>query len=787
MKMKFWNNLRHYAIYRKIFISNIFLVAFAVIIICVTLFSFFSASTIKEIGEVSKSILSQTSFAYDIIYEQVFNIGNQIVVDNEISRVLFTKERDPIIEYYSQMRLNKIKSAYPFIHNIGIYNGISERYISANIISSEEDIDIANRNLNRNKTKYFEFFPRAVALSDDLETRLPDNVLTFIFYPKYSLSITPKCAIIVDIDEKYIQDIIRGIRNNPDDSIFIINSEGIVLSHINSDFFMNDFSDYGYIGKILHAADDRGCFREELNSQKQLITYVKSSSLDGVFISIMPYEHLLSNIYRIKNITLFVALMVILTGILVSLLLTRRIYNPLETLMKKISSMSTHTNPMFQEGNEFDLIFDVFSSTREKSSSLENRLNMTMPVFKETYMHFLLKKNVRDVNNIPGVRDAPEMLEEIDRQLSSPFYCVVVCKLDRYKQFKDEYITRSKTILRFAVGNTIHELIGREYRNEIIIMGEDEVAILILLEDDLSGEKLILVLNEISNTVERNFSCSLSTGMGDIVLKKEEIHLSYQSAVEYLKYRLFFGYGAIISRQTIKNRFKKNIRYPAFVEKKLIDALKLNNRKETEQEIDNFIAFVNTIPYDYAIPYSSQLLLCVLKYFDRIIDIPKSPDPKNYYTVINKLPQADTIEEISSMIKLICFDICAKLDEKRHSKNIQVIEEIQEYIEAHYDNPNLCLDLLAQMVKLSSGYLGKLFRSIVNISFNDYLNKIRLEKASDLLIHTDDTIPVISEKVGINNFTYFFTLFKKNYGMTPDQFRKQNIKFTSGITIPEED
>ena len=769
MKIKFWSNLRHYAIYRKIFISNIFLVAFAVSVICVTLFSFFSASTIKEIGEVSKLTLSQTSFAYDMIYEQVFNIGNQIVVDSDISRSLFAKERDSIIEYYSQLRLNKIKSAYSFIHNVGVYNGNSERYISANRISSEDSIDIANRD----KTGYFEFFPRTVIISNDPETGSPENVLTFVLYPKYLLSIQSKYSIIVDVDEKYIQDIISGIRNNPDDSIFIINSKGIVLSHNNSDYFMDDFSDYTYIRKIFKADDNRGWFREQINDRKQLITYVKSGNSDWVIISIKPFEHLLSNLYYIRNTTLFVALIVILTGIIVSFILTQRIYDPLETLMKKISSKSTYNNSMFQECNEFELIFDAFSSTKEKSSSLESKLNMTMPVFKETYMHFLLKKNVRDVNNIPGINDAPEMLEEIDKLLDSPFYCVVVCKIDRYRQFKDEHINRSKTLLRFAVGNTIHESIDREFRNEIIIMEEDEVAILILLKDNLSGEKLILILNEINNSVKRNLNCTISSGIGDTVSKMNDIHFSYKSAVGHLKYRLFFGYGAVICGNTIQNRFKKSIKYPLSVEKKLIDKLKLNKRKEAEREIDNFIEFINTIPYEYAIPYSSQLLISILKNFDRIIDISKSQDSPNYYMVINQLPQADTTEEISSLIKQICSDIYTKLDEIKHRKNIQVIEEIQEYIEADYGNPNLCLVLVAEKVQLSTAYLGKLFRSTVNISFNDYLKKIRLEKARDLLIQTDDPIPLISEKVGIMSVTYFFALFKKNYGMTPDQFRKQ--------------
>ncbi|WP_339205609.1 helix-turn-helix transcriptional regulator [Paenibacillus sp. FSL K6-3182] len=78
--------------------------------------------------------------------------------------------------------------------------------------------------------------------------------------------------------------------------------------------------------------------------------------------------------------------------------------------------------------------------------------------------------------------------------------------------------------------------------------------------------------------------------------------------------------------------------------------------------------------------------------------------------------------------------------------------------------------------KLSPGYLGKLFRSHTQLSFNDYLKKIRLEEATRLLTTTNDSIAVISESVGVLNTTYFFTLFKKTYGISPAQYREQHTK-----------
>jgi len=104
-----------------------------------------------------------------------------------------------------------------------------------------------------------------------------------------------------------------------------------------------------------------------------------------------------------------------------------------------------------------------------------------------------------------------------------------------------------------------------------------------------------------------------------------------------------------------------------------------------------------------------------------------------------------------------------------------VVLQVRAYLDENYALPELSLESMADQVHLSAGYLGMLFKSYSGFSFGDYLNKVRMEKAKHLLSTTAMTTGLISEKVGILNSTYFFTLFKKTYGMTPTQFRKKNI------------
>ena len=80
--------------------------------------------------------------------------------------------------------------------------------------------------------------------------------------------------------------------------------------------------------------------------------------------------------------------------------------------------------------------------------------------------------------------------------------------------------------------------------------------------------------------------------------------------------------------------------------------------------------------------------------------------------------------------------------------------------------------MLAGMAGLSSAYFGKIFATQIGYSFSDYLSNTRMKKAEQLLRETKQPINQISEAIGIVNTNYFYSIFKKKYGMTPLAYRR---------------
>lgn len=86
-------------------------------------------------------------------------------------------------------------------------------------------------------------------------------------------------------------------------------------------------------------------------------------------------------------------------------------------------------------------------------------------------------------------------------------------------------------------------------------------------------------------------------------------------------------------------------------------------------------------------------------------------------------------------------------------------------------NENLKLETLAELLNYNSAYLGKLFKTTTGEYFNTYLDKVRIEKAKELLAEGMKVYEV-AEKVGYMNPDYFNAKFRKYVGVSPTSFRK---------------
>lgn len=99
------------------------------------------------------------------------------------------------------------------------------------------------------------------------------------------------------------------------------------------------------------------------------------------------------------------------------------------------------------------------------------------------------------------------------------------------------------------------------------------------------------------------------------------------------------------------------------------------------------------------------------------------------------------------------------------------VEAVKNYIYQHYDE-DLGLEMLAEKVYLSSGYLSFIFKKETGMNLNRFIRVCRMEKARELLCGTGMKVAQVSEKVGFSNVSYFCRSFREYYGTSPESYRK---------------
>lgn len=140
-------------------------------------------------------------------------------------------------------------------------------------------------------------------------------------------------------------------------------------------------------------------------------------------------------------------------------------------------------------------------------------------------------------------------------------------------------------------------------------------------------------------------------------------------------------------------------------------------------------------------------------------------------SIYQKYRSMEEISEIGSWMKQEFFGILRKNGD-RASGSKYVVGDVQKYIEENYAS-DLTLLQLSEMVHLNKNYLGNLFRKETGQSINDYIIEIRMEKAKELLLHTQLTAKMIAERVGYEDERYFYKVFKKRTGYTAMDFVKK--------------
>ena len=146
-----------------------------------------------------------------------------------------------------------------------------------------------------------------------------------------------------------------------------------------------------------------------------------------------------------------------------------------------------------------------------------------------------------------------------------------------------------------------------------------------------------------------------------------------------------------------------------------------------------------------------------------------------FYKIENNRIENDTYSEIKNFKYM--YEILVYLAEKNNKKYIpakkaEVVRPAVEYILTNYNNPDISVEMLSKISKCSEANFRKIFYDVYNYPPMSYVNRVRMNKASDLLKGDYTSVEDISQFVGYNSVYHFSKMFKKHFGVSPSVYSK---------------
>ena len=133
---------------------------------------------------------------------------------------------------------------------------------------------------------------------------------------------------------------------------------------------------------------------------------------------------------------------------------------------------------------------------------------------------------------------------------------------------------------------------------------------------------------------------------------------------------------------------------------------------------------------------------------------------------------------IKEYLKSIFLKLVSRYEISLSTEEIERLEDqaflaIDEYMKQHLND--VSRQELSKRFFFDTGHINKIIKRNTGTTYSEYLVHLRMEKAVYLLKHTDLSINKIIEEIGYSNKSYFYKAFREAYGMTPQEFRIQNM------------
>lgn len=278
----------------------------------------------------------------------------------------------------------------------------------------------------------------------------------------------------------------------------------------------------------------------------------------------------------------------------------------------------------------------------------------------------------------------------------------------------------------------------------------------------------------------RGYESQLRIAISDSVQGIEQLRRAYSQAKQTLKYGILLPELDVLDYAGISER---NERHAVPIESigRIMNLLGMGRGEEIQQLLNQIldIRIIASCEIGY-LERISQLLNEEL--FDKLFSIYgyKVLGQLRMYAKVGHIGNFDHFGDYYTAVGQLLDSLDRFIRERREQAPTEqsTMQKVIAYLQTHYAD-DLNMAVVSNHFSLNYSYFSQAFQEYTGESFSNYVRRLRLDKAKELLVHTDLKVYEISDQVGFENVKHFTRIFKDTEGITALEFRSQRRLFES--------
>lgn len=274
-------------------------------------------------------------------------------------------------------------------------------------------------------------------------------------------------------------------------------------------------------------------------------------------------------------------------------------------------------------------------------------------------------------------------------------------------------------------------------------------------------------LKDIQRKVKQFLNLETVIGIGKVVNGPTQFKNGYISSLLSWSQSQLGATSQVISRAATNEMFELSLDF----EKRLINTIE-NVNYEVFKTNMNVILIETQNQSMMTFSFVANRVLFLLASLARKYDIETTEINNTIWNCQQSIWELNSQSRVIEQLMNLGHLIIKRVGQVRASSSgSEIVENVRRYLDQHYAN-EISLSSLSDQFHINSAYLSEMFKAHVGQNFSDYLNQLRMENAKRLLEDPQLKIIDVAHLVGFSNSGYFSTVFKKQFGQSPAEYRK---------------